>query len=121
MLRWSAGQVALRSSEFIASSTATRVSTVPERVALADSGPQQRAKQVLVVVGGLGGIDEPLDDLDEAIRVVVERKVARLGEDLQTRAGHRRVGQPGVADRYHRVVLAPNQLHWNGLREITSV
>src|SRR5262249_35087461 len=88
---------------------------------LADSGPQQRPKQVLVVLGRLGGVDELLDDLDEAVWVVVEWEVPGSAEHLQARAGHRRMGHHRMADRDYRIILTPNQLHGNGLRQITSV
>jgi len=45
------------------------------------------------VVSRLGRVDETFDDLDEAIGVIVERHVPGLFEDLETRTGHRRVGQ----------------------------
>ncbi len=77
------GQVALRSSAPIASSTATRVSVGPGDGALADAVAQQAAKVVLVVDGGFGGIDEPLHDLDEAVGIVMEREMPRALEDLQ--------------------------------------
>ena len=103
-------QVALRSSAPIASSTATRVSTDPVIVALADAGAQQVAQQLLVVVGGLGGVDELLDDFDEAVRVVVEREVAGALEDLELRAGHRGVRHLGVTHRDHRIAASPKSV-----------
>ena len=77
------GQVALRSSEPMASNTATRVSIGPETSRSLTAGAQQVAKHVLVVLGGFGGIDEPLDDFDEAVGVVMEREMAGALEDLQ--------------------------------------
>ena len=107
-------QVALRSSVPIASSTATRVSIDPEIAPSLMPVAQQTAQHFLVVDGRFGGVDEPLDDLDEAVGVVVEREMPGALEDLQLRAGHRGVRQPGVADRDHRIVGSPNQLHGNG-------
>jgi hypothetical protein len=49
---------------------------------LADASPQQRAQEVLVVISRLGRVDEPFDDLDEAIRVVAKRHVPGVFEDL---------------------------------------
>ncbi len=111
--RMGAGQVALRSSVPIASSTATRVSIDPVIAALADARAQQAAQQLLVVHRGFGRVDELFDDLDEAVWIVVEGEMSGAVEDLQLGAGHRGVRQLGVADRDHRVVRAPNQLHWN--------
>ena len=113
--------MALRSSAPIASSTATRVSTGPETVCAPTAGAQQFAKRGLVVVGGLGGVDEALDDLDEAVGVVVEREMPGALEDLELGARHRGVGHVGVADRDDDIVGAPDDLHRNGLRQITSV
>ena len=80
---WRGGQVALRSSAPIASSTATRVSIVPV-MALSLMPVRSRLRSIVLVVdGGLGGVDELLDDLDEAVGVVVEGEVAGALEDLQ--------------------------------------
>src|SRR5882757_4916535 len=70
---------------------------------LADTGPKQVAQRVLVVHGRGGRVDELLDALDEAVRIVVEREVARSVEDLEDRAGHRGVRHQGVIDRDHRI------------------
>src|SRR4051812_16848660 len=48
-----------------------------------DAVAEQAAQHVLVVHRGLGRIDELLDDLDEAVRVVVKREVTRTLEDLE--------------------------------------
>jgi len=75
--RESDGQVALRSSAPIASSTATLVVDRSGDRALADARTQQVAQLLLVVVGGFGErIDEPLDRFDEAVRIIMEREMA---------------------------------------------
>src|SRR6476619_5097878 len=47
------------------------------------AGPHQRAQELLVVVGRSRRLDEALDDVDEAVGVVVERHVAGVFEDFQ--------------------------------------
>src|SRR5882757_6545633 len=50
--------------------------------ALADAVAQQTAQQFLVVGGRFGRVDEPLHDLDEAVRIVVEREMSGALEDF---------------------------------------
>src|SRR6476620_12640364 len=51
--------------------------------AFTDAGAQQAAKEFLVVYRRIGGIDEPLDNFDEAVRIVMEREMPGAFEDLQ--------------------------------------
>jgi len=63
------------------------VSTDPGS-ALADACAQQVAKVILVVHGRIGGIDEALDDLDEAIGIVMNGSARSL---------RRPPARPGIA------------------------
>src|ERR1700730_9128696 len=87
----------------------------------AAAGAEQFAKGGLVVLRGLGGIDEALDDLDETVRIVVEREMPGALENLQLGTWHRSMLDPGMTDRHHHVMGAPNDLHRNRLCQITSV
>ena len=73
------------------------------------------------MLGGCGGIDELLEYLDEAVGVVVEGKVPGPGEDLQSGAGHRGMRHSSMADRNHRILFTPDQLHRNRFGQITPI
>src|SRR3954471_12293245 len=105
-----------------ASSTSRRWATGTSRILLSESGfaappvasdlrirtlsgvAQEQPPHVLLVVHGrLGRGDEVAQDPGEADRVVVEREMPRILEDLEPAAGHRGVRRAAVAGGDHRV------------------
>jgi len=110
---------ALRSSAPIASSTATRVSTDPE-IAPSLMPARSRCEGILVVHGRIGGIDEALDDLDEAIGIVMEWEVPEPSKTSSS--------DPGIAACASMAWLIgitesrlPKSVARERLRQITSV
>ena len=101
--------------------TATRVGAGPVMALRAPAGAEQLAKGGLIVFGGRGGVDETLDDVDEAGRVIVKRKVAGAFEDLEAGAGHRSMRHRRMMDGDDHIFRAPDDLHRDGLGQITSV
>ena len=61
-----------------------------------------------VELGGLGLVEEALEDRGEAAGALLHRDVAGVGEDLEPAAGQLGVGGAAVGDRDDRVALAPD-------------
>ncbi len=82
---------------------------------------QQVAPALALVDRRLGGPDEVVDDLHEALRVVLVREVAGVGDDLDPGAGRERRRVVRVADGDDVVVAAPDHADGHGLGEVGPV
>ena len=75
----------------------------------------------LVVLRGVRRRDEVAEHVHEAVRLVVEREVSRIGEQLEAAPGHGRVRRAPVVGGNERVPLAPDDQRGHALGEVQAV